>query len=222
MSHGKHSHVSHSVRVAYSYSTTWTLASENVASAILSTKVDVVPKLSAIDLSVSFPFNINIQMRRLVEAFFFFLLTSTFALSLPPPITISPNANNILKPPNTAIRNLTAGRTVCGSRYGTSLSEYSCQNAWLKIDRYSSIPESFRPRPTSSETPLPIRYLSDDGMCAIDIVNTDGTSGDITTGMEIAQQAKLLVDRCVRWENKGGFINRFSMCSLHCTIFESH
>lgn len=154
-------------------------------------------------------------MRRLVKAFFFFLLTSTFALSLPPSITISPNANDILKPLNTAIGNLTAVRTVCRSRYGTSLSEDSCQNAWLKIDRYAFIPESFRLRPTSSETPLPIRYLSDDGMCAIDIVNTGGISGDITTGMKIAQQAKLLMDRCVRGENKGGYIDPFSTCSLH-------
>lgn len=184
--------------------------------------MDTVLGLSAISLSRSFFLNDNIEMRRLVEAVFFFLLTSTFALSLPPPISIPPNAINILRPLNTAFRNLTAGRTICGSRYGTGLSEYSCRNAWLKIDRYSVIPESFRPRPTSSEIPLPIRILSDDGTCAIDIVNTEGISGDISTGMEIAQEAKLIIDVCVRGENKGGFISHFSTCSLHCTIFESH
>ncbi len=189
---------------------------------MLSTKVDTVLGLSAISLSKSFSLNDNIEMRRLVEVVFFFLLTSTFALSLPPSISIPPNAINILKPLNTAFRNLTAGRPFCGSRYGTSLSEYSCQNAWLKINRHSVIPESFRSRPTSSEIPLPVRILSDDGMCAIDIVNTEGVPGDISTGMEIAQQAKLLIDRCVREEHKGGFIDYFSTCSLHCTIFESH
>ena len=162
--------------------------------------------------------NITTEMRRLVAAVFFFFLASTFALSLPPPITISPDAINLLKPLNTAFRNLTAGRTLCVSRYGTGLSEASCQNAWLKIDRHSLIPESFRPRPTSSETPLPIRYLSDDGTCAIDIVNTDGISGDISTGMDMAQQAKLLIDRCVHGEKKGGLVTRFSTCSLDYVI----
>ena len=194
------------------------LASGNISSVIFSTNVDVVMISSAIDLSKSFSLNINTEMRHSVKAVFFFLLTSTFALSLLPPITISPDANNLFKPLSSAFRNLTAGGTVCMSRLGTGLSEVSCQNAWLKIDRHSSLPESFRQRPTSSNTPLPFRYLSDDGICAIDIVSSDGTSGDVSTGMEIAQQVNLLIDHCVRKKHKGGHINYFSTYSLDHVI----
>ena len=64
---------------------------------------------------------------------------------------------------------------LCSKRYGENIPVDSCHNALRKIPlnvhprTYIHRHKGFRP--TSPRfVPLPIRYLSDDGLCAIDVI----------------------------------------------------
>lgn len=141
------------------------------------------------------------------------LLTSTFALSLPPLDSISQNSNHPIDLPMTPSLNLTAGRNHCTTLYGKDLSPVSCENAWDKVSR-STTPQTYRTQwHGKTQLPnivIPIRFLSDDGLCAIDITNTKGRVGDISTGLEISQKARQLLDDCVYDKRRGGSITGFS------------
>ena len=105
----------------------------------------------------------------------FAILTS--ALSLPPSLSlVSPNSTGISSYNNQTLPNLTRDPTLrCDPRYGKDVSVASCRNALQKIPRSSeSHPFARRfgrgrkkePAPSDQMT-TPIRYLSDDGICAI-------------------------------------------------------
>ncbi|KAL8820921.1 MAG: hypothetical protein Q9191_007417 [Dirinaria sp. TL-2023a] len=57
---------------------------------------------------------------------------------------------------------------------------------------------------------LPVRYLSDDGICAIDVTSGPQSGrdvrADITTGVQIAGVARLILDKCVRDTGTGGSV----------------
>lgn len=65
--------------------------------------------------------------------------------------------------------------------------------------------------------PLPIRYLADDGICAIDLFFRWPSSGpDLTIRRTISEPAKSVINQCVLGLGKGGSITRFSKS---CLIF---
>ena len=90
------------------------------------------------------------------------------------------------------------------------MSEASCTNAWQKIDR-STITHVFRPRGRGNREDFvtPIRYLSDDGICAID-VQLDSGRGDSSSLFVISWYAKMILDACVNKLGKGGSVRGFS------------
>ena len=155
-------------------------------------------------------------------------LGTTVALSLPPSISISQNMT-ALHAPST---NLTVpGSPYCSSyHYGHDLNLESCENAWEKISK-SRVPQKYRKRPHGTAKPikpldmaLPVRYLSDDGICAIDIISKRvhgrDPPTDVATALQISGYAGLILDKCVHGEqNKGGSITGVGMfCSLGPTM----
>ena len=102
---------------------------------------------------------------------YFAILTSTF--SLPPSLTLmSSNSTGISKYNNQTLPYLTSGPIInCQTRYGEDMSVASCRNALQKIPRSSELHRFTRGRRKqeagSDQILTPIRYLSDDGICAI-------------------------------------------------------
>ena len=148
-------------------------------------------------------------------------LISTFALSLSPFIPTFQNSTSLgaLSP------NLPrSGNIACSGRfYGYGLNPESCENAWEKIRQTTAI-HYYHNRPSSGsvkppDIALPVRYLSDDGICAIDIKSPKvGKSGDSTNGLQIAENAELLLNRCVKLQRRGGSIASFSMSTLYLRL----
>ena len=110
------------------------------------------------------------------------------------------------------VGNLTANRPTCTASFGDDLSEESCRNAWDKIDRFSTKVQRFVPRQHAAidDVPMPFRYLSDDGTCAIDIRFRRPSKGDFNTGVEISADAKRIIHQCVLPHKKGGSVASFS------------
>lgn len=123
--------------------------------------------------------------------------------------------------------NLTAGPGIplCSMvRYGGSLHPPSCRNALDKIER-SSVPKRYglrsSPAKDSFDYLVPERYLSDDGLCAIDVVIrqmqvSQGRKWDVANGVEISDAARAVMQDCAKY-GVGGSIDRFSKssCKLH-------
>lgn len=94
-------------------------------------------------------------------------------------------------------------------RFGRGLDKRSCWNAWDKMPR-SSDQHNLYPRlsgrhtsvPTLSK--LPIRYLSDDGLCAIDVRLLVGSNGNTTTDRVIAGAARSVLFECLETHGWGG------------------
>lgn len=102
---------------------------------------------------------------------FFAMLTSALSL-LPSFSPIIPDSTGISNFTNQTLPNLTSDpRLTCDKRYGEDLSVASCRHALQKILRSSESHRFTRgrkkPQASSDQTPTPIRYLSDDGICAI-------------------------------------------------------
>lgn len=85
----------------------------------------------------------------------------------------------------------------------------SCKNALDKIGT-SQLPKRYYARRPSlaPDIPLmstvPIRYLSDDGICAIDLRLQGGTTDDISSEMYVTDAAKEVIVACVRGKAEGG------------------
>ena len=54
-----------------------------------------------------------------------------------------------------------------------------------------------------------MRYLSDDGRCAIDLSLKDGSRGDVGNGVGIYHAARSVLQQCVTTQ-RGGFATNFS------------
>ena len=117
----------------------------------------------------------HVEMQFSVTSLFLFLLiTSISTLSLLPPLSlISANSTTLNGYSNESFSSPTSkSGIVCSKVYGLDLSTDSCNNAWEKISRTPNS-RRFIPRKTDSgkvtpdDVSLPLRYLSDDGACAI-------------------------------------------------------
>ena len=96
------------------------------------------------------------------------------------------------------------GVPVCSSPlYGSGLDSESCHNAYTKIPRiYEKIKYGALNYRGSRDYVAPIRYLSDDGLCAIDVTlqlkkDHSQLGWDITTGIEISERVEQLLYYCV-------------------------
>ena len=96
------------------------------------------------------------------------------------------------------------GLPVCAPKLiGDNLKWDSCRNAWAKISRTTEpIKYGSRSYRGSRDVTAPFRYLSDDGLCAIDIVLhlarvRDQQGWDITTGQDLSDRAQQVLSFCV-------------------------
>lgn len=118
---------------------------------------------------------------------------------------------------NTTFSNVTSEKLSCRSNWGIELNWSSCNNAWEQIPRDSEL-HFYGLRADIAagahlDMGLPIRYLSEDGLCAIDIRAQRGArlvTGDSATNIEVSEAAKTVLDDCVQERGKGGSISGFS------------
>ena len=143
------------------------------------------------------------------------LLSSAFALSIPPFSSITNDSsfpgtlpNHTVSYPNPP---LNVQNECDWQRYGRRLKESSCRNAWDKIGTSGTSHTLFaRPRGAGqyAEIPiwsrLPIRYLSDDGVCAIDLRIKSGGRQDTTSSQAVSTAVDLLLRKCVEQDGWGG------------------
>ena len=147
----------------------------------------------------------------------FSFISFSYTLSLPSSISLFNNSSNNRNLPKGTASLLTEPRILCSSAfYGSAPKEDSCNQAWGKIPR-SDVPHTYGPREErrtqTFDVTVPIRYLSDDGLCAID-VRTRGTQGfwlaDTTSSLVISDSAKAVLERCVSGKRMGGSNSYFS------------
>lgn len=92
---------------------------------------------------------------------------------------------------------LTAGQLSCGQQYGRNLNVRSC------IQVYHAMTEEPRPRTFGKrgtgeyDAPLPFRYLSHDGLCAVDISHARGVTFDTIAPVELKEAVAVLIQICV-------------------------
>ena len=107
------------------------------------------------------------------------------------------NPNYDLPPSNTS--NLSALPISCdGKLYGRNFRLASCLQ--INIAMSSDVhPKTFGKRGTGDEwdAPLPFRYLSNDGLCAIDVGIRAGETFDTISPMELKEAASWLIRICV-------------------------
>lgn len=102
-----------------------------------------------------------------------FFAISISGLSLPPPLSlINPDLSSSSNHLNQTFLGLTSGSgTTCTKAHGEEMNVASCTNAWQKIHRSSHSHRFLSRRDAHDASPndmiVPIRYLSDDGNCAI-------------------------------------------------------
>ena len=96
------------------------------------------------------------------------------------------------------------GLPVCAPvMIGDNLNWDSCRNAWAKIPRTTEpIKYGLHNYRGSRDYTTPFRYLSDDGLCAIDIVlhfsrGRERLGWDITTGQDLSDRAQQVLIKCV-------------------------
>lgn len=150
----------------------------------------------------------------------FFLFHLGLMFSSPPSITLLQTSNSINGYLNETITKLTAESPRCTVTHGDNLNEESCRNAWDKMNPFSTKLQKFGPRQRIAvgEVPMPVRYLSDDGICAIDILFKKASDGDYSTGRAIAAHAETIIDQCVVPKKMGGTVSSFSECFLDCYL----
>ena len=101
------------------------------------------------------------------------LNTLTNAVSLPPTLSLFQDPANTSSSdfPGGLILDVTSkSEAMCNNVFGSSMENNSCRNAWEKIERTTEA-RVYRSRDEAQarDISLPVRLLSDDGKCAIDI-----------------------------------------------------
>lgn len=93
---------------------------------------------------------------------------------------------------------LTARQISCnGQRYGRNLNVHSCLQVWHAMSSEVR-PKTFGERGTGTyDAPLPFRYLSHDGLCAIDVSHVAGIDFDTITPIDLKEAADALIAVCV-------------------------
>ncbi|KAL8973880.1 MAG: hypothetical protein Q9197_001882 [Variospora fuerteventurae] len=94
-----------------------------------------------------------------------------------------------------------------GSQYRTGLEPLSCQDAVHQIPRDSKHLRVVAPEQRGREhndVTLPIRFISYDGLCTIDIVTKDGVTSDTTSYYDLSRASISLEHACVAKNQVGG------------------
>ncbi|KAL9008567.1 MAG: hypothetical protein Q9173_006322 [Seirophora scorigena] len=124
-------------------------------------------------------------------------------LQSPFPVTLSSPASTIL---NTSTQ---ASLPTCNGRlFGKNLNLASCRQVLEGMSNYVGT-KSFGQRGTTGyfEAPLPFRYLSHDGRCAIDVAHARGVTSDIVSPLDLKNAALAIIQVCVAiTPNEGGLI----------------
>ena len=150
-----------------------------------------------------------------------FLTSQAFARDLPPTVNLI----------NSTFLNVSMSKPYCRTSYGSGVKLASCTNAWQKIPRDSeSRLYGLRTDIAAGahvDVGLPLRYLSDDGLCAIDIrakYDNDPVLKipDLAENIEVSQAAKVVLDRCVQEKRVGGSILGFSRRDLLVVVMTSY
>lgn len=107
------------------------------------------------------------------------------------------------------------GDVQCNSaRFGFPLRQHSCLNAWGKMPRTTQESTySVRSRTGSADITVPIRYQSDDGLCAIDLrprFSDVMPGGDIARSIDISNAVVRILQECVHGLGNGGSTAKFS------------
>lgn len=139
------------------------------------------------------------------------------AILLSPPLILAQSAANvsISLHGNTSTVGAHPSKIYCGPlAYGSNLDIESCLQAWEKMPR-SSISHTYTPRwhQMPGNILLPLRYLSDDGACAIDVDQRTGSFAaevDVSTDDAIVAHTTELLEKCVRNRGFGGYVGGFS------------
>ena len=136
-----------------------------------------------------------------------FLYTKLNALLLSPPLSLitTLNASSAV---SEASLNATNSPEICSKSFGFNFQQDSCQKAWQKIER-SSHPQVFRRREgaLTDDVPVPIRYLSDDGTCAVDVdLFPPGIAEATSDGLTISNFAGGILVQCVYQLDEGGTV----------------
>ncbi|KAL8986746.1 MAG: hypothetical protein Q9177_003986 [Variospora cf. flavescens] len=94
-----------------------------------------------------------------------------------------------------------------GKDYGRNLRLASCVQVYRAMSSYT-VPRSFGERFTGEwDAPLPFRYLSHDGLCAIDLSHAAGVNGDIVAPVDLKEAASLIIRICIAVSpNQGGLV----------------
>ena len=140
---------------------------------------------------------------------------SLYGLSLLFAQVFSRNTTIALSFVNTTTLHAASREASCFSSYGTQMNLNSCKNAWNKMPRDRELYHyGMRKKiATHLDVGLPVRYLSDNGLCAIDI-RAQLALGDSAKPIEVSEAAKSVLDHCVLAKHKGGSITGFSQRGL--------
>ena len=94
-----------------------------------------------------------------------------------------------------------------GRLYGRNLRLNSCLQLWHAMGAYQ-IPQTFGERGTGQyDAPLPFRYASHDGLCALDLGHASGVLSDSIAPVDLKVAARLLISVCVaQAPSQGGLI----------------
>lgn len=119
----------------------------------------------------------------------------------PFPVTRYPSTTST----NTTIR---ASLPQCnGASYGRNLHLASCMQVYESMSAYSGT-RSFGRRGTGYyEAPLPFRYLSHDGRCAVDVSAARGVTESVVSPIDLKNAALVIIQICVATKpNQGGLV----------------
>ena len=148
-------------------------------------------------------------------------ISQVFARNLPPTVNLI----------NSTFLNVSVSKPYCRTSYGSRVKLASCTNAWQKIPRDSELRlYGLRAEIAAGahvDVGLPLRYLSDDGLCAIDIrakYDKDPVLKipDLAENVEVSQAAKVVLDHCVQEKRLGGSILGFSQRDLLVLVVTSY
>lgn len=88
-------------------------------------------------------------------------------------------------------------------------ARHSCLNAMRKISPWTQ-PVIFGSRTAKTKDIIvPLRYLSDDGLCAFDVTLMKGTSGDVANGIGLLHAARDIWENCAIRSEIGGSTSGF-------------
>ena len=106
------------------------------------------------------------------------------------------------------------------THYGRNLNPSSCRNVFNYMRR-SDVQSTFSERHTGrpNDIPLPIRFLSDDGLCFVQPLLKPGALTGLMSPTQLGQAAYTLLEKCVESRRSGGIAGTIgvslSPISLH-------